>query len=108
MVITMIGFLLHGIVKYINGNLEKLDEHFNLFIFCWGVLVPFVTFQILMCVRDEGANIKALHVCSPLLALFLGLFFLALDYAYKFKSAFQINRETNQLEEIGSRLLFSF
>ena len=103
---STLGFLLHGIVKYFNGIIERIDEHISLFGVCWAILTPFVIFQILMCVRDEQGNITAVDVCSPLLVLFLVLFLLALQYARCCKSAFDVIRETRREDDIGSRLLF--
>ena len=102
-----LGFLIHGAVKYCQGNLEKINEHLSLFSLCWGFFMPLVIFEVLMCVRDEYGNIKAVDTCSPLMMLFLGLFFFAIVYAYKFKSPFDIQRETSREEEVGSRLLYS-
>ena len=68
--------------------------------------MPLVIFEILMCIRDEYGNIKAIDTCSPLLVLFLGLFFFAVVYAYKYKSPFDVQRETSRDEEVGSRLLY--
>ena len=104
--LATLGFLVHGAVKYCQGNLERLDEHLSLFTLCWGFFMPLVIFEILMCIRDEYGNIKAIDTCSPLLVLFLGLFFFAVVYAYKYKSPFDVQRETSRDEEVGSRLLY--
>lgn len=104
--LASLGFLVHGGVKYCQGNLEKLDEHISLFTCCWGLFLPFVVFEILMCIRDEEGNVTAVETCSPLLVLFMGLFILSIVYVYQYKSPFDIQRETSREEEIGSRLLF--
>ena len=104
--LATLGFLVHGVVKYCQGNLDKINEHLSLFSLSWGFFMPLVIFEVLMCVRDEHGNITAVDTCSPLLVLFLGLFFAAIVYSYYYKSPFDVQLETSREEEVGSRLLY--
>ena len=77
-----------------------------MFVLCWGIFLPFVIFEILICLRDENGNLSALSVVSPLLALFLVLFILSLNFTYRYMTSFDIARANRRQDEVGSRLLY--
>jgi hypothetical protein len=89
--------------RYHRGLLPRIDEHLAVFLVCWLVLVPFVTFQALLCARDDaqiqnachGSNGKdcgpsAMATVSPLLIVVGWLVVSAIGLTFRYRTAYQV------------------
>lgn len=84
--------------RYQRGLLERIGEYVVLVMVCWGILGPLVTFEALLCARDDsqlrnaGNHPTATEAISPLLVL-LGWITLVTTMVFAdAKTAFQVNR----------------
>lgn len=89
--------LIVALLRFRRGYLDRMSEHIGVFIMCWGVFSPLVTFQALLCARDDAqlqgggrTGPTATEVVCPILVV-VGLMCMSASMVSTvYKTAFQV------------------
>jgi hypothetical protein len=93
-------FLAYGIYQWRRGHMERsgLSEHIIVLCVTWFCLAPFVSFQSMLCVRDDnqlhpkrnGNYPSASETVTPMLVVLGGLTIFATLVSFSFRSTYQV------------------